>query len=85
MAVLSDPDVTELYAEFMRRASRNRTSIPISKPDLLAVFVAANVWKGANDASYNAALPLPGRTALSLKDKALVLMMILERTYELTP
>jgi hypothetical protein len=52
--------------------SRNWTSIPISKAELLAAVEATDDWIETNQASYNAALPEAARTDLTTAQKTLL-------------
>ena len=81
MAVLSTADRTDLWAGLMRDLSADALSVGLLKADLRAVVDAADDWANTNAASYNSALPLPGRTALSAADKARVLMLVIARRY----
>ncbi|HXU82500.1 MAG TPA: hypothetical protein VN914_13955 [Polyangia bacterium] len=85
MAVLSDPDRVALWAKLMQDASASRTPLPLLKAELRAAVDAADAWADANAAAYNTALPLPARTALTSKQKALLLMYVIERRWEVSP
>lgn len=80
-AVLVDADRVEVWAKFMREASQNNVAFPISKTDLRAAINAADDWANTNASSYNSALPLPARTALSSQAKTLILVYILEQRW----
>lgn len=47
-----------------------------SKPNLEAAATAVDAWCDANQASYNAALPLPFRTNATAAQKAILLAVI---------
>ncbi len=78
MAVLPEADRVDVWGEHM---ARNTEEYSLGKADLRAVVDAADVWAQDNKASYNAALPLPGRTALSTQQKADVLVRILRKRF----
>src|SRR6185436_13164152 len=80
MAVLSDPDRVALWAKLMQDASASRTPLPLLKAELRAAVDAADAWADANAAAYNTA-----RTALTTKQKALLLMYVIERRWEVSP
>ena len=82
MAVLPDVDRAALWAEYMRHQSAEHATMAFTKDDLRAAVNAADAWVDANAASYNAALPLPARTALTAKQKALLLMFVIRRRWE---
>lgn len=70
MAQLLDADRAIVFAETMRRIASGFGGI--TKPDLRAAVDATDTWIDSNAASYNAALPLPARTALSAQEKTLI-------------
>jgi hypothetical protein len=81
MAVLSDTDRTDLFAEL----NRDRTAIDgmsITKADLRAALNAADDWANSNAASYNAALPQPARGAMTSAQKAALLMYVIRKRRE---
>jgi hypothetical protein len=84
MAVLPDADRVALWAEFMRDQSASRTPMGLTKADLRAAVDAADAWADSNAASFNTALPQPARNALTAKQKALLLMVVLRRRWEVT-
>jgi hypothetical protein len=84
MAVLPDNDRVALWAEFMRNQSAEQQAMPLLKAELRAAVNAADAWADANAAAYNAALPLPARTTLTTKQKALLLMYVIRRRWEVT-
>jgi hypothetical protein len=84
MAVLPDADRVALWAEFMRDQSASRTPMGLTKADLRAAVDAADAWADSNAASFNTALPQPARNALTAKQKALLLMYVIRRRWEVT-
>ncbi len=51
----------------------------ITKADLRAAVDAVDAWCDANQASFNAAIPLPARTALSAAQKAWLLAYVVRK------
>lgn len=79
MAVLSDPDRIAIWGAFMRDAA----NLPpgLSKVDLRAAFNAADDWADTNAAAFNTALPVAARTALSSRQKAALLMFVIQQRF----
>lgn len=77
MAVLAEGERAALWAELMSRLSNLRTPVSITKQELRAVVDAADDWVDANAASYNTALPQPGRGALSAAAKRAILVFVI--------
>lgn len=77
MAVLGATDRTRLVNEFMRRQAE--TLVGVTKADLRAAGDATDAWIEANQAAFNAALPLPARTALTLTQKTLLFCFVAMR------
>lgn len=75
MAVLTDSARREIWVEFMQRMQANG----LLKADMRAAVDAADAWRSANGASFNAALPQPFRGAASAADKAMLLMLVVAR------
>jgi hypothetical protein len=84
MAVLSDNDRLELWAEVMRDLGSTGASVSIEKADLRAALDAADSWVDTNAASYNTALPQPARGALTARQKAHLLMYVIRRRFEVS-
>lgn len=81
MAVLSDADRAELWAQFMRDLSAVREATALSKADLRAAINAADAWADSNAASYNTALPQPARNTLTAAQKARILSYVIARRW----
>jgi hypothetical protein len=79
MAALTDSDRAECWAEVMRREDVG--TLTISKADVRALMNAVDDWVVANATAFNAALPQPGRGALSSAQKALILSEIVLKRY----
>jgi len=84
MAVLSEQNRAAVWADFMRDESSAHNSIGITKADLRAAFNAADDWAEANATSFNSALPQPARGALTARQKAKLLAMVLFQRYGVT-
>ena len=54
------------------------------KLDLRAAVFAVDDWIESNQGSFNAALPLPARTALSAKQKVELFLAVAKRRFEVT-
>lgn len=81
MAVLSDNDRTETWAELMREWSNAREPVSVTKADLRAAVDAIDTWLNDNAASANTAIPQPARGALTTAQKARLLMFVVRRRY----
>lgn len=84
MALLTNQDRRELWAKFMREASAIWEKLGLSKSDLRAAVDATDQWIEDNQASFNQAIPLPARTALTQKQKVRLFMEVAKRKYEVT-
>ena len=84
MALLTDGERTSLWAEFMRRASQERATLALSKPELRAAVDATDQWIEDNVSSFNTALPAAARTALSAQQKALMFFAVASKRFEVT-
>ena len=76
MTVLSNADRATVHAEFQRQRE-NIQGLPITKAELRAAVDAVDDWVEANTAAFNAAIPVPARTAMSLKQKTLLLNYVI--------
>lgn len=84
MTLLIEEDRRELWAKFMKEASAIWEKLDLSKSDLRAAVDATDQWIEDNQASFNQALPLPARTALTQKQKVRLFMEVAKRKYEVT-
>jgi hypothetical protein len=78
MAALSDPDRAIVWADSMRALPG---PISITKADLRAAVNALDDFLEANQTAINNTIPQPARGALSTKQKAQLLMLVIERRY----
>lgn len=78
MAVLSDPDRRDVWAEFMRD---NAAPVGVTKADLRAAVNALDAFLETNAAAINTAIPQPARGALSTAQKAMLLTYVIRKRY----
>ena len=78
MAVLSDQDRADVTAEFMRQAAG---PLALTKNDIRPCVDALDNYYNANAGAINQSLPLPGRTALTINDKALMDTLVKNKRY----
>lgn len=84
MAVLSQPDRTAVHRQIADECNRTRAAWPLSRADTQAAVDAADAWIDANAASYNGALPAAARTALTGRQKALMLAKVILKRFEVS-
>lgn len=76
MALLDATNRTRLGNQWMRF---NTEPCAFTKADLAAAVNATDNWIDGNQSAYNAALPLPFRTAASLQQKTLLFCYVAMR------
>lgn len=81
MAIMTDPQRVEAWAEFMREISDEREPIGVTKPDLRAALNAVDQWISDNASSFNTAIPQPARAALTATQKARLLMFVVRKRF----
>jgi hypothetical protein len=81
MAALPEPDRVAEWAAFMRAPAGE---IAVTKAQLRAAVDGVDDWADSNAAGavFNAAIPQPARNALSDQQKALILLRVLQRRYQ---
>ena len=85
MAALSDADRNAIYAKFMSESSSDHDHLgDMLKVDLRAVVNAVDQWIDDNAASFNNALPQPGQTELTTKQKVKIFVEVAERRWEVS-
>jgi len=82
MAVLSDPERAALVARLAREVSALRATLGLTKAEFRAAVDAADGWVDSNASSFNTALPVAARNALTAQQKALLLARVVLRRYE---
>jgi hypothetical protein len=85
MAVLSAGDRAAVLSYYAQLLSSGRIAFNLSKVDALAAVNATDDWIEANQAAFNAALPLAARTGLTTKQKVWLFFLVASRRYEVTP
>lgn len=81
MAIMADGDRATVHREVMQKLSRINEACGVTKGDLRAAVNAADQWVSDNAASFNSALPLPARTALTASQKARLLLMVIAKRF----
>ena len=81
MAVLSDADRLELWAEYQRELSTVREPLALTKADLRAAVNALDDFLNTNAGTINSAIPQPARSALTTAQKARLLMFVIRQRY----
>ena len=71
-----------LAAQRFGNGIRPGDALAVTKPDIQAAVNAVDQWIEDNAASFNAALPLPARTALNARQKARLLVEVVRRRFE---
>lgn len=84
MAVLSNNDRAAISADFQRKISDIQAPIAVNKTNLALAITAIAQWVDDNRASFNSAIPQPARSALTTKQKAWLLMLVVARDFEVT-
>lgn len=79
---LTAQQIAELRHDFAEELSRLFETLALSKADLLAAAQATDDWIEANQAAYNAALPLPARTALTANQKVRLFLAVARKRFE---
>ena len=81
MAVLSEADRAEMTAQIMRTLSAELEALGLTKPQLRAAVDAADAWIDANASSYNTARPVAARNNLTPKQKARLLVFVIQQRF----
>lgn len=81
MAELNSQKRREVFADLMRLLSSNNETVSITKPDLRAVVDALDTFLNDNASTINSTIPQPGRSALSVSQKARILMLIIKQRF----
>lgn len=84
MAVLTDSQRYDLWAQLMRDLSGDHEPITLGKGDLRAALDAVDGWVETNQASFNQALPTVARTGLSARQKSRLLRVVVGRRFEVS-
>ena len=84
MVALSDTERIAAWRNFMAWWSGDSEPAVLDKPALRAAVNAADAWVDDNAVSFNQALPTAVRTKLSARQKARLLMAVVDRRYEVS-
>lgn len=84
MAILSKKNRKFLNQTFADDESNDRKRVVPGKQDIRAAVNAIDDWCEANKASFNAAIPEPARSGLTLKQKAKLLMLVIDKRWEVS-
>jgi hypothetical protein len=82
MAVLTNEDRQELWAEFMRFSSNIREEIGLTKTELRAAADATDNWIDSNQASFNNALPAAAKSNLTQKQKVRMFLAVAQKRFD---
>ena len=82
MAVLDENDRSGVWSSFQSTLSARRAALGLTKAELRAAVDAVDDWVDDNASSYNNALPVAARTALTAAQKAELLMFVVDRRFE---
>jgi hypothetical protein len=80
MAILSDPDRAGVVTAWMRANTSPMGAL--TKAELRLALNAIDQWAESNAASLNAAIPQPARGVLTAKQKAWLLLFVINRRFE---
>ena len=81
MAVLSETDRVGEWSNYMSELSAVGGTYDLLKAEVRAAIDAVDDWVDANLSSFNTALPIAARTALSSSQKARLLLFIVEKRF----
>lgn len=81
MATMTTGQRAQVWADLMTEISRNREGAALVKADLRAAIDAADQWASDNAASFNTALPIAARNALTGGQKARLLSAVLQKRF----
>lgn len=82
MAILTEQERLECRALWNDLNAKERLSIAgLTKADMAAAVNALDVFFDTNVAAINAAIPQPARTALTVRQKALLVVAVIRKRY----
>lgn len=79
MAALPDNDRIACWAESMQ--PNGIGGVALTKAQLRAAVDAIDDWVDANSTAFNSAIPQPARSVLTAKQKAALLMLVVQRRH----
>lgn len=81
MVALTDIEKLEARAIFNHLNDAERISIGITKADLAAAVAALDAFFDANALAINNAIPQPARSALTTRQKALLVIAVIRKRF----
>ena len=81
MAVLTETDRQEIWAEFQNESSNIWELLGLSKAELRAAVDTTDQWIEDNQASFNNALPAAAKAALTQKQKVRLFMEVAQKRF----
>lgn len=81
MAILTNDDRRELWAEYMKYSSNIREKLGLAKTELRAAVDATDQWINDNQVSFNNSLPSPAKAALTGKQKVRLFMAVAKKRF----
>jgi hypothetical protein len=81
MATLTDEERLQARAAFNQLNNAERNAIGITKADLAAAVAAIDSFFDTNAAAINNAIPQPARTALTTRQKAILVTAVIRKRY----
>ncbi|MCK5603615.1 hypothetical protein KAR91_17145 [Candidatus Pacearchaeota archaeon] len=82
MAYLISTELNEVRSKWAKALSNRLDPCGLTKAELRAAVVAIDVYVEDNAAAINNTLPLPARTVLTKAQKAEIMVLVLEKRYE---
>ena len=79
MALLNESSRVAVWEQIMRE--NKEVFGALTRQELRAAVDAADQWAEDNASAYNLALPQPARGVLTAKQKAMVLMFVIDRRF----
>ena len=81
MAVLTDQDRREIWAEFQNDSSRIWEILGLSKAELRLAVDATDQWIEDNQVSFNNGLPITAKAALTGKQKVRLFLAVARKRF----
>jgi hypothetical protein len=82
MATLESSKILEISKDYQEKIEPGDT-FPCVKSNVVDAITALDLWLSNNQAAINSAIPLPARTALSTRQKARMLVYVLQKRFNL--
>jgi hypothetical protein len=81
MAILTEEERQKLCGDYQGASSNIWELLGVTKAQMRAAVDATDDWIEANQASFNSALPLPARTALTSKQKVRLFLSVAQMRF----